>query len=35
MSDVYIMTTNRIDMVIDKGWYVKYQILTNTLLGVI
>ena len=35
MLDVYIMSTNRTDMVIDKGKYVKYQIQTKTLLGVI
>ena len=32
MSEVYIMSTNRIDIVIDKGWYVKYQIQTKNLL---
>ena len=26
MSDVYVMSKNRIDIVIDKGWYVKYHI---------
>ena len=31
MSDIYVMSTIRIDMVIDKGWYVKNNILTKTL----
>ena len=35
MSDVYVMFTNRIDMAIDKGWYAKYKIQTNSLLLVI
>ena len=26
MWDVYVMSTNRIDKVIDKGGYVKYHI---------
>ena len=32
MSEVYVMSTNGIDMVIGKGWYVKYQIQTNNLI---
>ena len=31
MSDVIVMSTNRNDMVTDKGWLVKYQIEANTL----
>ena len=35
MSDVYVMSKNRIDVVVDKGWCVKYQISTNNSLWVI
>ena len=35
MSNVYIMLKNRIDMVIYKGRYLKYQISTKILLGAI
>ena len=33
MSDVKVMSKNRIDMVIDKGWYVKYKNLTINCYG--
>ena len=29
MSDVYVMSTNKIDIVIDKRWYVKISDLNN------
>ena len=29
MSDVYLVSANRIDMVIDKGWYVKISDLNK------
>ena len=34
MLDVYIMSIKRIDIVIDKGRYVDYHTLLNTLLGI-
>lgn len=35
MSDGYIMSINRINMVIDKGRYVKYCIYIKFLFGVL
>ena len=35
MSDICLMSINKIDMVIDKGRYVKHQAWINFLLGVI